>query len=87
MKKIIGIVFASLVFCNVGYSADIEGGINNIEILNEKIIGKTEIKILCIDTRKFILASSENGESLTPIMKEKGTGNLRRMVPQYCARV
>ena len=59
MKRIILIIIASFVFCNVGYSA--------IKIMEEKTIGNTSVKTLCIDGRKYVLASSENGESTTAV--------------------
>ena len=78
MKRIILIIIASFVFCNVGYS--------DIKIMEEKTIGKTEIKTLCIDGRKFVLASSENGESITPAFDYGGTSVNRYMIlPEFCS--
>ena len=77
MKRIILIIIASFVFCNVGYSA--------IKIMEEKTIGNTSVKTLCIDGRKYVLASSENGESITAVFVEGGTSVNRAMIlPQYC---
>ena len=51
MKKIIGIVVASLVFCNIGYA--------EIKRLEEKTIDANygfEISTFCIDGFKFVFA-------------------------------
>tara|TARA_R110000824_G_scaffold16749_2_gene68971 strand:- start:235 stop:471 length:237 start_codon:yes stop_codon:yes gene_type:complete len=47
MKKIIGIIFVSLMFCNIGFAE-----IKLIE--KEKDIGGLVIQVFCVDGYKFV---------------------------------
>ena len=56
MKKIIGIVIASLVFCNIGFA--------EIRLIEKNIIyftwgGTTAVSTFCVDGYKFIVAKDE----------------------------
>ena len=56
MKKIIGIVFISLMFCNIGF-ADIRF-IEKNKYIKEKGFFNTSIATVCVDNYKFVLVQS-----------------------------
>ena len=59
MKKIIGIIFISLMFCNIGFA--------EIKLIEQNIIrydsklgdGPTSISTFCVDGYKFIIAKDK----------------------------
>ena len=70
MKKIIGIVIASLVFCNVGFAE-----ITNIDSKTVSGGGWTSIKIntVCVDGYKFVISRNESGTiSMTQAFERVG---------------
>ena len=58
MKKIIGIIIASLVFCNIGFA-----GISIIDGETIRSGGWTSVRVdvVCIDGFKFIISRNESG--------------------------
>ena len=79
MKKIIGIVIASLVFCNVGFA-----GISSIDSKTVSGGGWTSIKIntVCVDGYKFVISRNESGTiSMTQFYE---AGNNQSPKPAKC---
>jgi len=57
MKKIIGIVIASLVFCNIGFA--------EMKMIEEKVFeGKGVVSTFCVDGYKFVTFGDGNGISI-----------------------
>ena len=69
MKKIIGIIFISLMFCNIGFA--------EITLIEEKLVKgeyyKNWISTVCIDGYKFVFMRSGGG----------GTGRSQSIVQFY----
>ena len=64
MKKIIGIVIASLVFCNIGYG--------EIKMIESETIGDARVErylvsTVCVDGYKFVLAKSGQVHSISMV--------------------
>ena len=59
MKKIIGIIFISLMFCNIGFG--------EITLIEEKLVKgkdyKNWISTVCIDEHKFVFMRSGGGKT------------------------
>ena len=61
MKKIIGIIIASLVFCNIGYA--------EITLIEDRIVeGKRasgfHVATICVDGHKFVVTVGDKARSL-----------------------
>ena len=54
MKKLLGIIFISLMFANIGFAE-----MRLIE--NPKVIGTGLLSTICVDGYKFVVASSKTG--------------------------
>ena len=64
MKKIIGIVIASLVFCNIGFA--------EIKMIESEIIGaarveRYQLSTVCVDGYKFVVAKSGEVHSMSMV--------------------
>ena len=64
MKKILGIVVLSLLLSGNVYAA--------INLIEKKEIDDTTVSTLCIDGYKFVITSSNNGESIVQVFKSRG---------------
>ena len=68
MKKIIGIVIASLMFANIGFA---EMRLIEDATVRGKYIG-TYVSTLCVDGYKFVLSiSTKNGRSFVQFFEER----------------
>ena len=56
MKKIIGIVFASLMFCNIGFA--------EIRVIEFKKFTGNYIETICVDGYKFVINTGRSGTSM-----------------------
>ncbi len=73
MKKIIGIVIASLVFCNIGFAE-----VRVIENTRMKLgaVAPKYITVVCVDGYKFIVARTGVGSGLVQAHEEKNGKSL-----------
>ena len=74
MKKIIGIVIASLVFCNIGFA---EIKIIETQKIKERNSSDYFISTVCIDGYKFVLAKTQVSDSLSIVqfyIRDRTTG-------------
>ena len=62
MKKIIGIVIASLLFCNIGFA--------EIKLIEKKSIGGNPISTICVDGYKFV-TNVQIGTSMVQFYEER----------------
>ena len=84
MKKIIGIVIASLVFCNIGFA--------EIKMIESEIIGaarveRYQLSTVCVDGYKFVVAKSGEVHSMSMVqfMREGGANEkYKKAVPAKC---
>ena len=53
MKKIIGIVIASLLFCNIGYT--------EMKRIEHEIFNYYHLSTVCVDGYKYVVASTNAG--------------------------
>ena len=63
MKKIIGIVIASMMFANIGYA--------EMRLIEEKVIRATErinMATICVDGFKFVVTKGGEGRSMVQFM-------------------
>ena len=65
MKKIIGIVIASLVLCGIGYAGIQDTG-------NKRSFRMYELSTVCVDKYKFVVATSNTGEVSVVQFLEQG---------------
>ena len=65
VKKVIGIVIASLVFCNIGYA--------KMRVLEEAEVGVNETYTACIDGYKFVMFNryAREGTSMVQFFVER----------------
>ena len=66
MKKIIGIIFASLMFCNIGFAEirEIEkGSIKHEGDLHYRNYSTSGVTLVCIDGYKFVVTRGTNAIS------------------------
>ena len=62
MKKIIGIVIASLLFWNIGYAA--------MSLIEKKSIGGNPVSTICVDRYKFV-TNVQIGTSIVQFYEER----------------
>ncbi len=62
MKKINGIVIASLMFCNIGFA---EIRLIESQMIKERNSSDYIVSTLCIDGKKFVLARTQVSDSLS----------------------
>ena len=67
MKKIIGIVIASMVFANIGYA--------DMRQIEKKSIAEHRISTWCVDGYKFVVVDRKHREasSMTQFYEDTGT--------------
>ena len=80
MKKIIGIVIASLMFCNIGFA--------EMREIEEKKI-KTRyfnyyISTFCIDGYKFVMFTGTTGKSMVQFYEDADESDHYLIVPAKC---
>jgi len=78
MKKIILIIFASLMFCNIGYA--------EMRIIEEKQIESKEwvylsVATICVDGYKFVISEHKEGTSIVQFYE---AGNNQSPKPAKC---
>jgi hypothetical protein len=76
MKKIIGIVIASLVLCGIGYAGIQDTG-------NKRSFRMYELSTVCVDNYKFVVATTEGGVSVVQFWKP-GSYNDSPSYPVKC---
>ncbi len=78
MKKIIGIIFISLMFCNIGFS--------EIKIIEQRnFIPGEGMKTVCVDGYKFVVYVNNQGTSIVQAFRVGGTSPNRFMaLPEGC---
>ena len=85
MKKLLGIVVLGLLWCNVGVADIIE--IERKKITREKFgiygtqIISYEVKTVCIDGYKFVIAEAHTGISITQAFYRGGG---KTVLPEKC---
>ena len=68
MKKLFGIVIASLMFCNIGFAE-----IRKIEEKRIDVLGSyTVVATVCIDGYKFAIHKSANGSNMVQFYEWNG---------------
>ena len=81
MKKIIGIILVSLMFCNIGYA--------EIRLIEEKTVKGKEfrytIATVCVDGNKFVVGRRLKVQSMAQFFERKITADGKLIsVPSYC---
>ncbi len=80
MKKIIVIVIARLVFCNIGFSE-----ITRIEKDSIKLhYGHVAVSTLCIDGYKFVVARDDKNKALSLDLKQMFEERNGQSLPAKC---
>ena len=82
MKKLIGIVFISLMFANIGFA--------EIRLIEDKVVksqfqkgyAKFYVAILCVDGYKFVVTKGGDGRSIVQHMRRSKPGG--DLVPAKC---
>ena len=59
MKKIIGIIFVSLMFANIGFA--------EMRLIEEPYVGKLRVSIMCIDGYKFVVWRPYKRDSISMV--------------------
>ena len=84
MKKLIGMVFISLMFANIGFA--------EMTLIEEKRIKAKEfnyyVATICVDGYKFVVTAAMGGRSMVQFMRQAGWINdpekNRKPVPAKC---
>ena len=74
MKKIIGIIFISLMFCNIGFAE-----MKQIEFKN---FTGNYVETICVDGYKFVIYSNRGGVSMVQFYEVDSLGNIS--LPAEC---
>ena len=76
MKKIIGIIFISLMFCNIGFA--------EMRVIEDKFVKGNDsfyVGTLCVDGYKFVIAEHRGGTSIVQFYE---AGNNQSPKPAKC---
>ena len=74
MKKIIGIVIASLVFCNVGFAEIITIEESTVDFKGDahtSNYANTGVSTICVDGYKFVAVRGTNAVSMVQFFEER----------------
>ena len=64
MKKIIGIIFVSLMFCNIGFA--------EIKQIEKESIEGDMVETICVDGYKFVAYRTTDGASIVQFYERAG---------------
>ena len=78
MKKIIGMVIASLLFSNIGYA--------EIRMIENTYVGSDEMHVatICVDGYKFVATRFGEGRSIVQFMRKHVGVDRKYILPQEC---
>ena len=74
MKKIIGIVIASMMFANIGFA--------EVRLIEKTKVGDHRIYTWCVDGYKFVVVDRKHTEASSLVQFYEIAGNLVR--PAFC---